>query len=44
VALQEYVIITIGKSFLFVNHRIVSAVKRVEFVTGRVSYIVLSGS
>ena len=27
----------------FVNHRIVSAVKRVEFVSGRVSYIVLRG-
>ena len=28
---------------LFVHHRIVSAVKRVEFVSGRVSYIVLRG-
>ena len=27
----------------FVHHRIVSAVKRVEFVTDRVSYIVLRG-
>ena len=27
----------------FVHHRIVSAVKRVEFVSGRVSYIVLRG-
>ena len=27
----------------FVHHRIVSAVKRVEFVSDRVSYIVLSG-
>jgi hypothetical protein len=26
---------------LFVHHRIVSAVKRVEFVTDRVSYILL---
>ena len=28
----------------FVHHRIVSAVKRVEFVSDRVSYIVLRGS
>ena len=28
---------------LFVHHRIVSAVKRVEFVSDRVSYIVLRG-
>ena len=28
---------------LFVHHRIVSAVKRVEFVNDRVSYIVLRG-
>jgi hypothetical protein len=27
----------------FVNHRIVSAVKRVEFVSDRMSYIVLRG-
>ena len=27
----------------FVHHRIVSAVKRVEFVSNRVSYIVLRG-
>ena len=27
----------------FVHHRIISAVKRVEFVSDRVSYIVLSG-
>jgi len=27
----------------FVHHRIVSAVKRVQFVSDRVSYIVLSG-
>ena len=27
----------------FVHHRIVSAVKRVEFVSGRMSYIVLRG-
>ena len=27
----------------FVHHRIVSAVKRVEFVSDRVSYIVLRG-
>ena len=42
-ALQEYMIITIGKSF-FVHHRIVSVIKMTEFVTGRVSYIVLRGS
>ena len=29
--------------FFFVHHRIVSAVKRVEFVSDRVSYIVLRG-
>ena len=28
---------------LFVHHRIVSAVKRVEFVSDRLSYIVLKG-
>ena len=27
----------------FVHHRIISAVKRVEFVSDRVSYIVLTG-
>jgi len=32
----------LGKGF-FVHHRIVSAVKRVEFVSDRVSYIVLRG-
>ena len=31
-----------GKGF-FVHHRIVSAVKRVDFVSDRVSYIVLRG-
>ena len=29
---------------IFIHHRIVSAVKRVEFVGDRVSYIVLRGS
>jgi len=43
-ALQEYGIITIGKSFFFLHHRIVSADTRVEFVSGRMSYIVLRGS
>ena len=28
---------------IFVHHRIVSAVKKVEFVSDRISYIVLSG-
>jgi len=32
----------LGKGF-FVHHRLVSAVKRVEFVSDRVSYIVLRG-
>jgi hypothetical protein len=32
----------LGTEF-FVHHRIVSAVKRVEFVSDRVSYIVLRG-
>jgi hypothetical protein len=32
----------LGKGF-FVNHRIISAVKRVEFVSDRMSYIVLRG-
>jgi hypothetical protein len=30
-------------NMIFVHHRIVSAVKRVEFVSDRVSYIVLRG-
>ena len=30
-------------NWIFVHHRIVSVVKRVEFVTDRVSYIVLRG-
>jgi len=33
----------LGTGFLFVHRRIVSAVKRVEFVSDRLSYIVLRG-
>jgi hypothetical protein len=33
----------IGNRLLFIHHKIVSAVKRVEFVSSRVSYIVLRG-
>ena len=33
----------IGNRIFFVNHRTVSAVKRVDFVSDRVSYIVLRG-
>ena len=31
----------LGTGFFFVNHRIVSAVKRLEFVSDRLSYIVI---
>jgi len=34
---------SIGNRFFFVHHSIVSAVKRVEFVSDRVSYIVRRG-
>ena len=33
----------LGTGFFFVHHRIVSAVKRVDFVSYRLSYMVLSG-
>jgi hypothetical protein len=33
---------SIGNRF-FVHHRIISAIKRVEFVSDRISYIVLRG-
>jgi len=39
---KEIQIISWGEDF-FVHHGIVSAVKRVEFVSDRVSYIVLRG-
>jgi hypothetical protein len=32
----------LGKEF-FVHHRVISAVKRIEFVSDRMSYIVLRG-
>jgi hypothetical protein len=32
------------ETWFFVHHRIVSAVKRVEFISDRVSFIVLRGS
>jgi len=34
---------SVGGRFFFVHHRIVSAFKRVEFVSDRMSYIVLRG-
>ena len=34
---------SIGTGFFFVHHRKVSAVKRVVFVSDRISYIVLRG-
>jgi len=33
----------LGTGFFFVHRRIVSAVKRLEFVSNRLSYIVLRG-
>jgi len=33
----------ISREYIFVHHRIVSAVQRVEFVSRRISYIVLRG-
>jgi hypothetical protein len=33
----------LGRGLFFVHHRIVSAVERVEFVSDRFTYIVLSG-
>jgi len=39
---KETKIISLGTVF-YVHHRIVSAVKRVEFVSDRMSYIVLGG-
>jgi hypothetical protein len=39
---EETKVINLGKG-VFVNHRIVSAVKRVDFVSNRVSHIILRG-
>jgi len=36
-------IINLDHDFFFVQHRIVSSVKTVEFVSDRVSYIILRG-
>jgi len=38
---KEMIIINWEQVFFFVHHRIVSAVKRVEFVSNRLSYILL---